>query len=150
MAQASLSSAGYKWGRKRETRRTDTVATRQPICKGDEIWRFAYLRLGGRVLIVTVGGSTKGSTRSRVASTDTAPLGQVLLALRLANLDLLFLTTATKLIGLEGALGLELGATMLGNVPVSHGCDVVSGRRCPDEWVMVVMWEAANEGRCNR
>lgn len=100
--------------------------------------RFAYLRLGRRVLIVTVGGGTKGSSRSRVASTNTAPLGQVLLALRLANLDLLFLTTATKLIGLEGALGLELGATVLGNVPVSHGYDVMSRRRFPDGWVMEV------------
>ena len=118
--------------------------------RGIGICRFAYLRLGGRVLIITVGSSTKGSSRSRVASTDTAPLGQVLLALCLANLDLLFLTTATKLIGLEGALGLELGATMLGDIAVSHGCDVMSGRRRPDGWVMVVMLEAANEGRCNR
>jgi hypothetical protein len=35
----------------------------------------------------------------------------------------LLLATTAKLFGLEGALRLELGAPMFGDVPFGHGCD---------------------------
>lgn len=111
-----------------------------------------YLGLSRRVLIVAVGGSTKGSARALVTSTDTTSLGEVLLTLLLSNLDLGLLAPATKLFGLEGALGLELGAPMLGNVAVGHGCDVVRGvdLLCRRRWSVGVVkreeWAGDSEG----
>ena len=82
-----------------------------------------YLGLARRVFIVAIGGSTQRGARAVVASANTTALGQVLLALRLADLDLLFLAATTQLLGLEGALRLELRAPMLGDVAFGHGCD---------------------------
>jgi hypothetical protein len=85
-----------------------------------------YLGLGGRVLIVAVGGGTEGRTRTVLTGADAAALGQVLLALRLADLDLLLFATTAQLFGLECVLRLELRAPMLGNVSVSHGCGLLA------------------------
>ncbi|KUI56758.1 hypothetical protein VP1G_10880 [Cytospora mali] len=82
-----------------------------------------YLGLGWGSIIITVGGGAQGSTRSVFACADASSLRQVLLALCLSNLDLLLLAATTKLIRLEGVLGLELGPAMLGDVSLSHGCD---------------------------
>lgn len=79
--------------------------------------------LGGSSIIVAVGSSTQGGTRTVVACADTASLGQVLLALCLADLDLLFLTAAADNFGRESALRLVVGTSVLGNVSLSHGCD---------------------------
>lgn len=80
-----------------------------------------YLGLCGGGLIVTVGGGTKGSTRSVLTGADASSLGQVLLTLGLADLDLLLLAAAAELLRLEGVLRLELSAAMLGDVALSHG-----------------------------
>ena len=87
---------------------------------------MTYLGLARRVFIVAIRSSTQRRTGAVLACANTTALGQVLLALRLADLDLLLFTTATQLFGLEGALRLELGAPMLGNVPFGHGCGVSS------------------------
>lgn len=81
-----------------------------------------YLRLTRGCLIVTVWGSAQGRARSVGSCSNASPLREVLFALGLANLDLLLLATTAQLIGLEGVLGLELGAPMLGDVSLSHGC----------------------------
>lgn len=81
-----------------------------------------YLRFRRRVLIVAVGGSAERSARAVLTGANTASLGQVLLALCLADLNLLLLAATPQLFGLEGALGLELGTAMLGDVSVSHAC----------------------------
>ena len=97
--------------------------TSDGMCIWDRTGEMTYLRLALRVFIVAIGGSTQGSTRAVIASANTTALGQVLLTLRLADFDLLLLTAATQLLGLEGALRLKLGATVLGNVSFGHGCD---------------------------
>lgn len=79
------------------------------------------LGLCGGGIIVAVWSSSEGSAGSVLARSDTTALGQVLLSLGLANLDLLLLSAATELLRLEGALRLEIGAAMLGDVPISHG-----------------------------
>ncbi len=91
--------------------------------KKEEKKRAAYLRLAGRVLVIAIGSGTQRRAGAVLAGTNTAALGQVLLALRLANLDLCLLATATQLFRLEGALRLELRAAMLGDVAFGHGCD---------------------------
>lgn len=84
-------------------------------------WNRAYLRLCGSRLIVTVGGGAKRSTGSVFASSDTTALSEIVLALGLSDLNLLLLATTTELLRLEGALCLELGSAMLGDVAISHG-----------------------------
>ena len=93
-------------------------------------WK-TYLGLRWRVFIVAVGSSTERSTGTVLTGADATTLGQVLLALRLADLDLLLFTAATQLFWFERVLGLELGAPMLGNVSVSHCC---SRRACAVFW----------------
>ena len=82
-----------------------------------------YLRLSWCGVIVTIWCCAQGSSwsRSKVGS-KTSALCEVLIALGLANLDLLLLTTATELLWLESTLGLELGAAMLWDVTLRHGC----------------------------
>ena len=109
--------------------------TSDDMCIWNRTREITYLRLARRVFIIAIGGSTQGSTRAVITSANTAALGQVLLALRLADLDLLLFTTATQLLGLEGALRLELGATMLGNVTFGHGCECRSPLTT-SAWVM--------------
>jgi hypothetical protein len=91
-----------------------------------------YRTLSVGSLIIAVRRRTERSTRSALAAVANAsPLGEVLLALLLANLDLLLLTAAAELIGLESVLGLEGGAAVLGNITVRHGgCVVCSGSVC--------------------
>lgn len=111
-------------------RRTPTMAV---LRQG----KRTYLGLCGRVLIVAVGGGAERGTGAVGTGTDTAALGQVLLALLLPDLDLLLLATAAQLLGLECVLGLELGPTMLGNVAFRHGCGVdgeQSGGGCSCGW----------------
>lgn len=81
-----------------------------------------YLGLGRSSVIITVGRSAEGGTRTIFTSANSTPLCEILLALRFPDLDLLFLATAAKLLRLEGVLRLELGASMLGDVSLSHGC----------------------------
>lgn len=107
-------------------------------------WSLAtYLGLCGRVLILTVGGGAQGGTRSVLTSADASSLCQVLLTLCLSNLDLLLLTTAAKLIWLEGVLGFELGPSMLGDVALSHGCDAAA--LCCDVGVLTFCWRGRDE-----
>jgi hypothetical protein len=80
-----------------------------------------YLRLAGGVFIVAIGSSTQRRAGAVLACANTTALGQVLLTFRLADLDLCLLTATAQLLGLEGALRLELGAPMLGDVAVGHG-----------------------------
>ena len=90
-----------------------------------------YRTLGVGSLIVTVRRSTERSTRSALATVANAsPLGEVLLALLLADLDLLLLAAAAELIGLESVLCLESGAAVLGDITVRHGevCDLLGER----------------------
>jgi hypothetical protein len=85
------------------------------------------LALDVAALIVAVGGSTQRRA-GLVSSGDATTLCEVLLSLCSADLDLLLLAAATELVGLEGALGLEGGAAMFGDVLVSHGCGDSGGR----------------------
>lgn len=81
-----------------------------------------YLRLGGCSIIIAIRLSAERSTRSVWACVDASSLRQVLLALGLADLDLLFLATTADNVGREGALGLELSAPVLGDVSLRHDC----------------------------
>jgi hypothetical protein len=83
------------------------------------------LALNVAALIFTVGGSSQRRA-GLVSSRNATTLCEVLLSLCSANLDLLLLAAATELVGLEGALGLEGGAAMFGDVLVSHGCGDLS------------------------
>lgn len=80
----------------------------------------AYLRLGRGGIIVAIRSGAERGTRAVGACADSSALGQVLLALCPADLDLLLLAAPPQLIGLEGVLGLELGAPVLGDVSVGH------------------------------
>jgi hypothetical protein len=80
----------------------------------------SYLRLGVDALVIAVGSSAKRGAGG-IAAGDSAALGEVFLALSLADFHLLFLSTTAEFIGLEDALGLEGIATMLGDVSLSHG-----------------------------
>ena len=80
-----------------------------------------YLAFDGTGFIVTLGGGTT-NTNSTIPGLDTSSLGQVLFSLLLPNLNLLFFTTTTEFFGPELVPGLELGATMLWDVTLRHGC----------------------------
>ena len=82
--------------------------------------RDGYLALDSCRLIITVGSGAQRGTKG-LAAGDSSSLCKVLLALLLSDLNLLFLTAAAKLIGLEQVLCLEGGAAMLGNIAVRHG-----------------------------
>lgn len=82
---------------------------------------MTYLTLDGAGLIVAVGRGTQRCSELALAACDSSSLGKVLLALLLPDLDLLFLTTAAELVGLECVLGLERGPAVLRNVSVRHG-----------------------------
>lgn len=91
---------------------------------------YTHLAFDITALIVAVGRSTKRGTWL-VSPSNTTTLCKILLALCPANLHLLLLTTAAELVWLEGALGLERSAAMLGNVLVGHGCGGTgASRRC--------------------
>ena len=111
--------------RRRRGGRCDVMNPTRPIglggASGESRKEHTYLRLCRDSLIVTVGGGAERGTGAIFSSADATTLGQVLLALGFANLDLLLLAPSTELFGLESALGLELGAAMFGNVAVSHG-----------------------------
>ena len=80
-----------------------------------------YLAFDGTGFIVTLGGGTT-HTNSTIPGLNTSSLGQVLFSLLLPNLNLLFFTTTTEFFGPELVSGLELGATMLWDVTLRHGC----------------------------
>jgi hypothetical protein len=82
---------------------------------------YTHLPLGVAALIVAVGSGAERGT-GLVAASNTTALCEVLLALGPADLDLLLLAAAAELVRLEGALGLEGCAAMLGDVLVGHGC----------------------------
>lgn len=84
-------------------------------------WK-AYLTLDGAGLVITLSGNTAAYTNSTITGLDTSSLGQVLFSLLLANFNLLLLTATTEFIRLELISGLELGATVLGDVTFGHGC----------------------------
>ena len=94
------------------------------IVENIEVVTVTYLGLRWSGVIVTIWCSTKGSSwsRRRVATSKTSALCEVVLALSLANLDLLLLAAATKLLWLEGALSLEVGAAMFWDETLRHGC----------------------------
>lgn len=80
-----------------------------------------YRALSVGALIIAVRRSTERGTGAALATVANAsPLGQVLLTLLLADLDLLLLATAAELIGLERVLRLESGAAVLGDITVRH------------------------------
>jgi hypothetical protein len=74
------------------------------------------LALNVAALIFTVGGSSQRRA-GLVSSRNATTLCEVLLSL---------CSAAAELVGLEGALGLEGGAAMFGDVLVSHGCGDLS------------------------
>jgi hypothetical protein len=85
-----------------------------------------YCALGVGSLIITVRCSAERSTRAGLATaTNASPLCEVLLTLLLADLDLLLLAAAAKLLGLECTLRLDVCATVLGNVAFTHGGYVI-------------------------
>jgi hypothetical protein len=86
------------------------------------------LALDVGALIVAVGGGAERGA-GLVAAGDTPSLCEVLLTLRLADLDLLLLAAAAELVGLERALCLESRATVLGDVFVGHGVVLSTGLR---------------------
>ena len=88
------------------------------------VMTVTYLGLRWSGVIVTIWCGTKGSSWSgrKVTASKTSALCKVVLALGLANLDLLLLAAATKLLWLEGALSLEVGAAMLWDETLRHGC----------------------------
>lgn len=88
---------------------------------GDVKRDITDLTFGGSSVIVAVGGGAEGSARAVGTRADASPLCEVLLTLGLADLYLLLLAAAAELLRLEGILGLELSATVLGDVPVGHG-----------------------------
>ena len=60
---------------------------------------MTYCALGVGALIVAVWRSAERRTRATLATvTNASPLGEVLLTLLLADLDLLLLTTAAELV----------------------------------------------------
>lgn len=87
---------------------------------------YTHLALDVAALIVAVGGSAQRGA-GLVAPGDAAALCEVLFTLSPADLDLLFLAAAAELVRLEGALGLERGAAVLGDVFVGHGCGDAGG-----------------------
>ena len=82
-----------------------------------------YLGFCGSGLIVTVGRSAERSTGAVLAGTNAATFGEILFSLSFADLDLLFLSAAPQLLGLERIFGLELRSAMLGDVSLRHGVD---------------------------
>ena len=85
--------------------------------------QYAYLSLSIRALIITVWRSPERSAWGAItASADATSLRKVLFSLLLSNLNLLFFAAPTELIRLEGALGFEVGAAMLGDVALRHIC----------------------------
>jgi hypothetical protein len=90
----------------------------------------AYLRLSRSRLIVAIRGGAKGSARSVLTGANSSSLGQVLLTLRLSDLNLLLFTTTSELLRLEGVLCLELSSAMLGDVSLSHGGSCVGSIFC--------------------
>jgi hypothetical protein len=85
--------------------------------------KATYLRLSRGGVIVAVGSGTERGARAVLAGADTSPLGQVLLALCLSDLNLLLFAAASKLLGLEGVLSLELGSAMLWDISFRHDAD---------------------------
>jgi len=83
--------------------------------------KCTYLGLCGSRLVITIGSGAERGTGSVLTGSNASPLGQVLLALRLADLDLLLLAAAAELFRLEGILRLELRPAMLRNVSLRHG-----------------------------
>lgn len=90
--------------------------------EGEDMQRgVTYLALDVSALIIAVWSSAQRSTRAATfAGCDATALGEVLLPLLLADLDLLLLAAAAQLVGLEGVLRLERRATVLGNVAIGH------------------------------
>ena len=83
---------------------------------------YTDLPLDVAALIVAVGCRSQRGTGAVGAAANTAALCEVLFTLRPADLDLLLLAAAAELVRLEGALGLEGCAAVLGDVLVSHVC----------------------------
>ena len=70
-------------------------------------------------LVVAFRSSSKRSTGC-ITATDTTALGQVLLPLRLSDLDLLLFTSSAQLIWLESAFSLKGSAAMFWDVALGH------------------------------
>ena len=98
---------------------------------------YTNLPLDVAALIVAVGRRSQRGTGAVGAAANTTALCEVLFTLRPANLDLLLLTAAAELVRLEGALGLESCAAVLGNVLVSHGVGDCVCRRSGGEGLLV-------------
>ncbi len=94
---------------------------RRKIKSQDTVQELAYLRFCRRSVIVAIGGCTKRGTRTVFTRSQAAALGEILLTLRLADLDLLLLATASKLLGLERVLRLELRSAVFWDVSLGHG-----------------------------
>lgn len=81
-----------------------------------------HLPLNVAALVVAVGRRAQRRSGAVGAACNAAALCEVLFALRPPDLDLLLLAAAAELVGLEGALGLEGCAAVLGDVFVGHAC----------------------------
>jgi len=94
-------------------------ALKEMPCTGHEMVGYANLALDVAALIVAVGrGSERGARL--VSARDATALCEVFLSLCPADLDLLLLAAAAEFVRLKGALGLEGGAAVLGDILVSH------------------------------
>jgi hypothetical protein len=86
-----------------------------------EVKTETYLALNSTSFIVTLGGGSHATNAdATIPGLNTTSLGQVIVTLLLANLDLLFFTTAAELIGLELVLSLELCPAVFGDVAFRH------------------------------
>lgn len=129
----------YWWGSNKDTMATTKPSRRRKKSAKEK----AHLRLGRSGIIVAVRGSSERCAGSVLARTDTTTLGQVLLSLCLANLNLLLLSATAELLRLESALRLEIGAAMLGDVSVGHGCYCDEHRL--GEWLILVSRQEEKE-----
>lgn len=108
--------------------------TRQGEQRRGEEGISPYLGLGRGRLIIAVRCGAERCAGS--VGADASPLCEVFLALGLADLNLLLLAAAAKLLRLEGVLRLELVAAMLGDVAIGHVC-CCFGERGSGLWEVV-------------
>jgi hypothetical protein len=117
--RAGLSGLAKEWGIVDDGRGAGAPQTKHTP-DGHYGVEGTYLALDISPFIVAVGSGTQRSAGSVSASNATA-LCEVLLALGLSDLDLLFLAAAAELVRLESALRLEGRATVLGDIAFGHG-----------------------------
>jgi hypothetical protein len=87
-----------------------------------------YLSFDVETLIIAVRSCPQRGTGS-VSAGDTSAFCEILLALGLSDLNLLFLTATTQLIRFEDTFGFVLVATMLRDIPFGHDGEMMTAIR---------------------